>query len=119
MYSDLILDHFEHPRRSGTLPAPTHRGTHHNSLCGDEITLELVIRDGVIQDAAWSGQGCCLTVVGASMLAERLVGMTICAACHLEADSLLSLFGDNIPKSRQGCCLVAWNALQELEPTLR
>ena len=55
---DLILDHYEHPRHKGAA-APTHRGVWHNPLCGDEITLELAIANGVIQDACWSGHGCC------------------------------------------------------------
>jgi nitrogen fixation NifU-like protein len=116
MYTDLILDHYEHPRHKGALPVPTHRGVWHNPLCGDEITLELVIADGVIQDAYWSGHGCCLTVAGASMLAERLQGMAASEACHLESETFLSLFGNDVPHSRRGCCLVAWHALQNLEP---
>ena len=116
MYTDLILDHYERPRRKDVLCWPTHRGTYHNPLCGDEITLELRIADGVIQDACWSGHGCCMTVAGASMLTERLQGMASCEACHLESDTFLSLFGDDVPKNRKGCCLVAWHALQNLEP---
>lgn len=77
LYRQVILDHYRRPRRSGRLAAPTAHADGTNPLCGDEITLDLLVAGGKVEDAAVTGRGCSISQASASMMADRLVGMTL------------------------------------------
>jgi nitrogen fixation NifU-like protein len=74
LYRDVILDHYRNPRHRGSLPAPTVSREGYNPLCGDEITLELAVDGGVVEDVAIRGGGCSISQSSASMMAEAIVG---------------------------------------------
>ncbi|MGX6570828.1 iron-sulfur cluster assembly scaffold protein [Cupriavidus necator] len=49
------------------------------SGCGrqpDRLTLNLRIRDGVIEDASFDGSGCAISTASASLMTEALKGKT-------------------------------------------
>ncbi len=77
LYRQVILDHYRTPRRSGRLAAPTAHADGTNPLCGDEIALDLVVADGKVTDAAVTGRGCSISQASASMMADRIVGLTL------------------------------------------
>ncbi len=77
LYREVILDHYRNPRRRGRLEAPTHHAEGTNPLCGDEITLGLVVEDGRVADVAITGQGCSISQASASMMADAVVGKTL------------------------------------------
>lgn len=77
LYRQVILDHYRNPRRAGRLAAPTAHADGTNPLCGDEVTLHLAIADRRVVDAAVTGRGCSISQASASMMADRIVGMTI------------------------------------------
>ena len=77
LYRQVILDHYRNPRRSGTLAAPDAHADGNNPLCGDEIALDLTLRDDRVTDIAITGRGCSISQASASMMAERIVGKTL------------------------------------------
>ena len=77
LYRQVILDHYRSPRRAGRLAAPTAHAEGTNPLCGDEVTLDLLITDGKVTDAAVTGRGCSISQASASMMADRIVGMSV------------------------------------------
>jgi nitrogen fixation protein NifU and related proteins len=72
----VILDHYRSPRNKGHLDAPDATAEGVNPLCGDEITLELNLSDGVVSDVAIDGQGCSISQSSASMMTEAIKGKT-------------------------------------------
>ncbi|HAJ38195.1 MAG TPA: Fe-S cluster protein, partial [Chloroflexi bacterium] len=50
LYREAILDYYKHPRHKGHLDAPDIHYHDHNPFCGDEITVELKVQDGVVVD---------------------------------------------------------------------
>jgi nitrogen fixation protein NifU and related proteins len=76
LYRQVILDHYRNPRRSGRLAAADHHADGSNPLCGDEIAVDLVVNEGKVVDAAVLGRGCSISQASASMMADRIVGMT-------------------------------------------
>ena len=74
LYREAILDHYKFPRHKGHLDGPDVSYHDHNPFCGDEITLELRIVDGVVTDAAFDGRGCAISQASASMMTEEIVG---------------------------------------------
>jgi nitrogen fixation NifU-like protein len=76
LYREVILDHYRNPRNKGHLDAPGATAQGVNPLCGDEISIELTFRDGVVSDVAVEGQGCSISQASASMMSEAIKGKT-------------------------------------------
>jgi len=77
LYQAIIIDHGQSPRHHGALPGATHEATVDNPLCGDQVTLRLVVEGDRIRAAGFEGQGCTLSQAAASLLATRLTGAAI------------------------------------------
>jgi nitrogen fixation NifU-like protein len=77
LYRDVILDHYSHPRNKGTLEPAGITGEGANPLCGDELRLSLLVRDGVVRDVRFDGKGCSISQASASMMTERIKGRPV------------------------------------------
>ena len=82
LYREIILDHYRTPRNRGELespPAVESRG--HNPLCGDEITLYLLVDgegdDATVTDVKIAGQGCSISQSSASMMTQAVIGQPV------------------------------------------
>ncbi len=125
LYQELIIDHGTHPRRFGPLPEHTHHERGHNPLCGDDLTLYLKVEDGVIEKVRFEGSGCAISMASASLMAERLEGLSVDEAKKLfeKVHSLLSgtpveglgkieaLSGVCKYPMRVKCATLSWHAL--------
>ena len=134
LYSDTILDHGESSEFQGELADPARRADAYNPLCGDDITLYVVINDlGVVDEVKWDTDtdACIISRASASMLAESLRGQTVDFARKLTADfkSLIrgqydgstDALGDlsafeslSRNPQRVKCAAMAWVALDEI-----
>lgn len=76
LYEEVILDHNRSPRNFGRRPDGCNRTAHgHNPLCGDQVEVAMTVRgDGVIEDIAFSGEGCAITTASASLMTQALKG---------------------------------------------
>ena len=75
LYQEVILDHSRKPRNFRQLPNASVEAKGHNPLCGDRITLQLVVdENGVIEDVGFQGAGCAISTASASMMTEVLKG---------------------------------------------
>ena len=74
LYQEVILDHSKRPRNFGRLEANNRRARGHNPLCGDILSLYLVIKDGVVEDVAFEGNGCAISMASASPMTEIVKG---------------------------------------------
>jgi len=83
LYRQVILDHYRNPRNAGSIEQPDATAEGNNPLCGDEVTVEVVLDAGVIVDAAVRGRGCSISQASASMMAETIVGETVDAVVML------------------------------------
>ena len=112
LYSDVILDHFRNPHNFGSLPTPdiTYEGV--NPLCGDRIRIELELREGVVETARFTGDGCAISLAAASLLTEMVVGARIDDGEVISSDALLSSLKSNIKPSRMKCALLPLEVLR-------
>ncbi len=74
LYKEIILDHYKRPRNRGELKNADLEERLNNPLCGDEVTVYANLRDGRLDEVAFTGRGCSISQASASMLAERLLG---------------------------------------------
>ncbi len=109
---ELIVDYAEHPRNYGALAAPTAVQRVTNPLCGDRVTLYLVIADDVITTAQFEGRGCTISQAAAAMLTEQLVGLPVAAAARIERVALLDELGLTLNPARERCATLGVAALQ-------
>jgi nitrogen fixation NifU-like protein len=77
LYREVILDHYRNPRHRGSLSGPHIHAEGQNPSCGDEFSLDLIVEDGMVKDVAISGQGCSISQASGSMMADKIVGMSI------------------------------------------
>jgi len=78
LYQATILDHNKKPRNFGPLADANRKADGHNPLCGDKLTVYLVLGDdGVVEDASFEGQGCAISTASASLMTEFVKGRTV------------------------------------------
>lgn len=114
LYQEHILDHYEDPFHRGACPHCTHAHEDDNPLCGDVVRIELRVDPAGRVDEAWfSGDGCCISQAAASMLTEYVEGKSVQDVTRFSADDMLALFGAKLTPNRQKCCLLSWRVLQQ------
>jgi nitrogen fixation NifU-like protein len=84
LYQEVILDHGKSPRNFRRLDDATCLAHGNNPVCGDTLIIYLTLDGGEdIQDVAFQGQGCAISVASASMMTEILKGKTVTEAKRL------------------------------------
>lgn len=111
-YREAILDHYRHPRHKGHLQDADVHYQDHNPFCGDEITIELKVEDGVVVDAAFEGRGCAISQATASMLMEEVMGQSLEEVRKWDKEYVLELLGIEIGPVRLKCALLPLKALK-------
>jgi nitrogen fixation protein NifU and related proteins len=86
LYREIILDHYRTPRNRGELETPPAiKVDGHNPLCGDEISVYLIVDrtdsddpyDAIITDIKIGGQGCSISQSSASMMTKAVIGKSV------------------------------------------
>lgn len=114
IYSDIILDHSRFPRNYGSLKNPTQSVEVKNPLCGDEITMEVIIRDGIVKEVGFIGQGCAISTASASLLSTEIVGKTTDEIKKISKEDVLRLLHVDLSPNRLKCALLSLEALKKL-----
>lgn len=111
--ADHVLDHYEAPYHQGECPGATHALRRENPMCGDWVQVELRLSaDEQIREAWFEGEGCVLSQAAASMLMERIEGMSVEQVRQWSAAQMLELYGPELSPSRQKCWLLPWRVVQ-------
>ena len=113
LYSNILLDHFRHPRNYGRLDAPDISNEQFNPLCGDRIRLELKLEESRVSEARFKGDGCAISTAAASLLTEMILDEDIAQLAHFPDARLISALESNIQPARLQCALLPLHALRE------
>ena len=133
LYTEVIGEHSRSPENKGELAAATVRERGHNPSCGDEITLELEIADGVIKDAGFTGVGCAISQASTDIMIDLMRGKTVEEAKRLaelftsmikrevtddsvleELDEAIALKNISNMPARVKCAVLAWHTLEDV-----
>ena len=112
MYRDYILDHYKNPRNSGDLSGATNTYHDTNPLCGDEITMALLIDNGLVRDVRFTGRGCAISQASASILTEEIKGKTLDEVKAIDRQHVLENLGIAISPARVKCALLGLKTLK-------
>jgi nitrogen fixation NifU-like protein len=83
LYQDLILDHNRSPRNYGAMANANRRVEGNNPLCGDRLTVWLLLDGERVQDISFEASGCAISVASASLMTSAIKGKTRAEAEHL------------------------------------
>ena len=132
LYNQIIVEssrsaHHRHPVSGATLSL---EGV--NPSCGDDITLQLRVKDGIIQEAGFTGEGCAISQASTSLMIDLIEGKTVEEANQLAAlffgmikgevtgEDELDVLGDAVAlqgvshmPARVKCAVLAWHTLQD------
>ena len=75
-YNEILTEHNVRPEFKYDLECPTIKLEGVNPSCGDDIWLNLVMKDGVIQDASFNGDGCAISQASADIMIGMVLGKT-------------------------------------------
>jgi nitrogen fixation NifU-like protein len=113
LYRDIILDAYKHPRNRGSLDLPQASFEDENPLCGDVIKIDLHIREGVVEDARFSGHGCAISQASADLLLERIKGQPLDVIQGLTREDVFEELGvETLTVSRVKCAMLALKVLK-------
>lgn len=132
LYTDLILEHNQDKRNKHELAEFTNSEHGHNPSCGDDLTLQIDVKDGVIKDAAYTGSGCAISQASASMMIDLIKGKTVEEALYYvdlflgmikkevtddaeleELEDAMALKNISNMPARVKCAVLAWHTLKE------
>lgn len=117
---DHILDHYENPRNYGPMPQPTitHQGT--NAGCGDQITLHLKLDESEhISAITFEGQGCTISLAGASILTEMVIGKSLDEVLQMDHTALVESMGEELVRQRLTCAMLGLDVLKAAGQMIR
>ena len=111
MYTEKVMDHFQHPRNVGEMENPSGMGTVGNAKCGDIMRIYLDIDDNqVIRDVKFKTFGCGAAVATSSMATEMVKGKTVQEAMEVTNKAVCeALYG--LPPVKVHCSLLAEEAI--------
>ena len=133
VYNEIVMEHSMNSPYKKAIKNPTCSVHAHNPSCGDDITLNLVIEDGIIKDASFVGSGCAISQSSTSIMIETLLGKSVKEAKHI-----INVFIDMIDRkpiskedkvllknarafesiknmpARVKCALLAWKTTQNI-----
>jgi SUF system NifU family Fe-S assembly protein len=125
------MEHYKNPRNKGLIENDKYHTVRiKNPSCGDDITMQTYVEDGLIKDCRQIASGCSISVASASVLAEMMVGKSVEEGLKL-ADNFLNMvankeFDDSLDleeaevfagvkqfPARIKCASIAWVAFKD------
>ncbi len=115
LYTDVVKDHFMHPRNvlevdESTWPCDG-RGIVGNIKCGDQMLILIRIKDGKIDDCRWKTYGCASALASTSILSEAIKGMKLEDAYILKPEDIVAKLG-GLPANKIHCSVLGDKALR-------
>lgn len=133
IYTQMVLEQSKNKRNRRDLDHATHKELGHNPSCGDEITLQLDVEDGIIKDISYTGQGCAISQASTSIMCDTVKGLKVEEAIELSKKFIgmikgqirdeeeLEDLGDGIAfinirnmPARVKCAVLSWYTLKDI-----
>lgn len=109
--TDVIIDHYKHPRNT-TIPSDyNYSGKYANTYCGDEVSVFFTIKNDKITQVGFEGSGCSICIASASVFLENVIGKTLSEIQNIPESNVLELTGTEKESNRTTCALIVKNAV--------
>lgn len=132
LYREILNEHNINPSHKTDLPDANIQLNGVNPSCGDNITLNLKVENGVITDGSFTGSGCAVSQASCDMMLDLVIGKTIEEAEKLDDIFMEMIRGEaseeNIEKldeaaalqdiskmpARVKCAVLGWRTMREM-----
>ena len=111
LYSEKVMDHFQHPRNVGKMEDADGVGEVGNAKCGDIMKMYIKVNDGVITDVKFNTFGCGSAIATSSMATEMIKGKSIEEALTLSNKAVVEAL-DGLPANKIHCSVLAEQAVK-------
>ncbi len=111
LYTDTVMDHFQHPRNVGSIENADAIGEVGNAKCGDIMKMYLKIKDNVITDVKFETFGCGSAIASSSMATEMIKGKTIDEALAVTNKQVVEALG-GLPAHKLHCSVLAEESIK-------
>ena len=111
LYTDIVMDHFMHPRNVGEIPNADGVGEVGNAKCGDIMKMYLKINGNVIEDVKFETFGCGSAIASSSMATELIKGKTIDEALAVTNKQVVDALG-GLPAYKLHCSVLAEESIK-------
>lgn len=107
-----LLEIYKDPANRGTIDSANVVVQATNPMCGDEITLYLVVNEkNIIEDVKFDGDACAVSIISSSLVTEELVGRSLSEAKNLTKKDVLELIDVGLTTSRIKCATLILDAI--------
>ena len=106
LYSEKVMDHFQHPRNVGKMDDADGIGEVGNAKCGDIMKMYIKVEDGIITDVCFNTFGCGSAIASSSMATEMIKGKPIDEALKLTNKAVAEAL-DGLPPIKMHCSVLA------------
>ena len=131
-YNEVVTDHNMHPLHKQPVENPDIEMEGVNPSCGDEITVQLKVKDGIISDASFIGDGCAISQASADIMIDMIMGKNVTEARHLAENFIKMIKGEATPDeidelgeagalsdishmpARVKCAVLGWHTIDEI-----
>lgn len=112
LYREEILEHYKFPKNRGNLEHPdiTYKDT--NPLCGDEVQIDLNVKENVVTDVKFQAKGCAISQAATSMLTDMIEKKTLDEIKQLGKKEILDALGIELGPVRLKCALLCLKVLK-------
>ena len=111
LYSDKVMDHFQHPRNVGKIDDADGNGEVGNAKCVDIMRMYIKVKDDVITDCKFNTFGCGSAIATSSMATELIKGKPISEALELSNKAVVEAL-DGLPAHKIHCSVLAEEAVR-------
>ncbi|MFS8130423.1 MAG: iron-sulfur cluster assembly scaffold protein [Candidatus Dojkabacteria bacterium] len=111
---EVILQNYKEPSNFG-VPTwePSSTSSMQNLTCGDEVTVYLKIKGDKLEQVAFKGEGCSISIATASILSEEFKNKDVAEVLKYSENELIDLLGIELTTSRRNCALISLEAIKE------
>jgi len=111
-YTKKTLNHFLKPQNIGEIKNPDGFAQIGNMVCGDQLDFFLKVEKGKIKDVKFLSFGCASNIATASVLTEKVKGLTIAQAKKYNWQKIVKDLG-GLPHQKVHCSVMAVQGLQK------
>jgi nitrogen fixation protein NifU and related proteins len=107
MFSQTVLEHFQHPHNTGELLDATNSISVANPVCGDTLLLSVRLAGERVEAARFKTQGCVAAIAASSVLTDLLIGKTLEEVRSIKPQQISEQLGGLPPATfhaAQLCC---------------
>ncbi len=112
-YTKKTVEHFLHPKNIGEIKNPDAKADVGNMTCGDQLTFTLKVEDGRVADIKFLSFGCASNIATASVMTERVKGMTLEEAKNFKWQEIVDELG-GLPQQKIHCSVLASEGLKKV-----